>query len=117
MALSRDQILAFDGRLKVEEVEIPEWESSVFVRELTAGERDMFEQLASSFAKNPNALKDMRARVAAWAICDADGTRLFTDADINKLTKLGGKALDRILDAVYGLSGLDKDSVEVAEKN
>lgn len=119
MALSRDQILQLGTKLEVIEIDIPEWgtDAKVFIRELMAGERDKIEMLGAQLAKNPNAMADFRARIAVMAICDAEGTRLFQDADLQRVSKLGGKALDRIFDAVRKLSGLDDSSVEEAEKN
>ena len=42
MGLSRDEILG-KRRGKVEEIKVPEWGGTVFVREITASERDAFE--------------------------------------------------------------------------
>ena len=55
MGLSRDEILG-KRRGKVEEIKVPEWGGTVFVREITASERDAFE--AGSLDKKGGARMD-----------------------------------------------------------
>ena len=58
--LSRDQILEADD-LKTEEIEVPEWNGSVVVRELRGRERDAFEEGSLDKQRNLK-MTNMRAR-------------------------------------------------------
>ena len=109
MALTRDQILA--SRLKVTEIDVPEWGGSVFVRELSAKEQEMAEERVRSSGK------DNAAWLASLTICDANGVSIFTDKDIPELSKLSGSVLTRVILAASKLSGLDEEAVKELQKN
>lgn len=113
MPLSRDDIL---GKLKlaVEEVQVPEWGGSVFVREMSGEERDAWEAIA--FAEG-NKAANVRATLAATCICDADGKRLLSDADVSALGKTSAAALDRVFDAALRINRLRKKDYEDSAKN
>lgn len=111
--LSRAQILgAFD--LPTRRVEVPEWGGHVFVRMLTAGERDEFEAAQQS-GGNPH--KDLRARLAAATVCDESGELLFTAQDVPALTAKAGRALDRIFAAAAKHNGITAADIEELRKN
>lgn len=112
--LSKDEILGIRD-IKVCQLDIPEWNGTVNIRVMTGAERDAFESATSQNGK-PN-LKDIRARFAALVLCDENGTRLFSDADVKALTEKSAAALDRIFDAGMAWNGMSSESVEVAEKN
>ena len=103
---------------KVEPVEVPEWANvEVYVRSLTAGERDMFEESFRDEDGKRRDLKDFRAKFAALSLCDKHGARIFTDNDVAALSLKSAAALDRVLDAGRALSGMDDDSITELEKN
>jgi len=112
--LTRDAILGADD-LPKQEVEIPEWGGSVFVRTMTAGERDAYE---SSMLLNgkPN-LANMRAKLVVRTAVDEEGKRLFADADAEALGKKSASAVDKLFGVAQRLNGLTKKDVEELEKN
>jgi hypothetical protein len=112
MILTRDQILGFT-KLEMKTLAVPEWgdEATVIVRELTASERDEFE---STFKGNMNTL---RAKFVSLVVVDEAGNKVFTDADIDKLGKLSGAAIDRIFWFGMELSGMKKSDAEDLVKN
>jgi len=121
--LSREQILQ-QVTLKREEVEIPEWGGSVLVRELTAAERDSYENSLLETKKGLNGkpeirpnLKNVKAKMASIVLIDEAGNRLFKDADALQLGNLSASALNRIVDVAERLSGLTKKDVEELEGN
>lgn len=115
MGLSRDEILG-KRRGKVEEIKVPEWGGTVFVREITASERDAFE--AGSLDKKGGArMANIRARLAVLTLSDSEGKRLFADADTHQLGELPASAMDRIFEASMRLNRLTKDDVDELEKN
>jgi len=99
MKLGRDDILAAKDE-QVEEVDVPQWKGSVFVRTMTGKEREEFEErMAKSSAKG-------RAYLVAFTLCDETGARLFADADIEALQAKNGAALDRIARRALVVNGL-----------
>lgn len=112
--LSKDNILSASD-LPNEEVPVPEWGGSVFVRTMSGIERDAFEQ--SIVDSKKRGLVNVRARLAVQVVCDSAGSRIFTDADADALGRKSGKALDRIFDVAQRLSGIGAKDVESLEKN
>lgn len=112
--LDRDQILRADDR-RVERVPVPEWGGAVFCRGLTGSERDAYESGVYT-GKGVN-LVNVRARLCALGMCDANGKTLFNDADIILLAQKNAAPLDRCYDKIRDLSGMTPEDVEELEKN
>jgi hypothetical protein len=113
--LTAGQILAAADRPQPVRVQVPEWSGFVYVREMTAGERDRYEkQLIDSRAGGPFL---PRAWLAVLTICDAEGKRLFADDQAGEIAKRSAAALDRVFDAASALNGLGAGDIEDAEKN
>ncbi len=100
--LTRDQIFAIDD-LPREEVYIAEWEGSVYVRALTGGERDELERMLSKGSAG-------RAAIVALCTIDADGNRLFSKDDIEKLAGKNGSALEKIVSAALRFNALTDEA-------
>ncbi len=115
MGLSREEILG-KRHGRVEEIKVPEWGGTVFVREITASERDAFE--ASSLDKKGGAkMVNIRARLAVLTLADSEGKRLFSDGDVAALGELPASAMDRIFEASMRVNRLTKSDVDELEKN
>lgn len=116
--LSKAQILAADD-LPRERVEVPEWGGEIFVRALTAGERDAFEaELTARSGKQIEVnLRDVRAKLCSRAMCDEQGARLFEDHEISALARKSAAALTRVFEVAQRLSGLTGADVEALAKN
>ena len=97
---------------KVQEIDLPEWGGSVFLREITAGQRDRYDawQIEQSGASK---YYDIRARLLVLCICDPDGNRLFSDNEMVEITNLPAQAIDKLWDAACHIVGLRGD----VEKN
>jgi hypothetical protein len=106
--------------LPTKPVTIPEWKDAegkplvVHVRTLTADERDTFER--EQLDKKPGTRR-IRASLAAKAVVDAQGNRIFTDADIEAIGKKNGNAIDRLFAAVFELNKMSDADVKELEKN
>ena len=87
MALSREQILTASPALRVERVQVPEWGGEVCVREMTAGERDRWDAWQIDHT-GPDRFNDLRARLLVTVLCDDAGARLFSDADIEHVSRM-----------------------------
>lgn len=118
--LGRDEILGAND-IKRELVPVPEWgeDAAVYVRSLTARERDDFERSMIEFRgdKQTVNLAQARAKLAAMAICDENGKRLFTDLDVKALGEKSASALQRVWDVAQGLSKISQEDMDELVKN
>ncbi len=119
MALSKDQILEADD-LQNQEVDVPEWGGTVYVRSMTGADRDAFE--ASMVTVNPDGsrtpdMRNLRAKLVALTLVDEAGNRLFEVADIPRLALKSAAALERVFEAAQRLNGLGVKAEEDAVKN
>lgn len=114
MSLSKADILGADD-LPREEVPVPEWQGTVFVRTMTGEERDGFEQSIIDGEKRK--LDNIRAKLAALTVVDENGERLFEEGDIAELGKKSAAALDRVFAVAQRLNGLTGEDVESLAKN
>ena len=82
--LTKQDILSKDD-LKKEKVDIPEWEGSVWISELSGDARDEFEQFMFAEGKKVQSKKSeyvhVRAGLAAATVIDEKGKRLFVYED------------------------------------
>jgi len=88
----RDQLLAKE-ELKIEKVPLSE-EDFCFVRQMTARERDRFEQSLMREEKQADGkteykrnLGDFRAKLAVNTLCNKEGKNLLTTNDIGTLSQ------------------------------
>lgn len=89
-------------------VEVQAFGGVVHVKKLTAGEHD---ELDISLAKDRS---NFRAKWAAACLCDQDGNKLFSMADVPMLASKAYKDLDAIFDAAVTANGV---TVEDLQKN
>ncbi len=117
MILSKDQILAVNAKL--EEIEVPEWGGSVFIRPITLAEQAKLADLGVKFEKAPvvDRMKNITLRLVQWAVSDADGTPLFDGKDLETLMNKSASGFLRLQDAILRLSGLTEESRKELEKN
>ena len=113
MTLTKQQILAAND-LKHELVNVPEWGGEVWVRGMTGAERDKFEASVVQIRGKDQTMNmsNFRAKLAGLTICDADGKRLFSDADIKELSDKSASALQRVFSVASRLSGIGVDDVK-----
>jgi hypothetical protein len=114
--LSRDAVLGAND-LAYDEVDVPQWGGKVRVRTLTGAERSKFElSITDVRLKGDPKLKldDLRTKLVALCMVDAQGQRLFTDsrADLEALGKKNAAAIGIVYDAAAKLNGLDNGDVE-----
>ena len=108
--LPADLILQADD-LPRELVAVPEWGGEVYVRCMTAAERDDWESSVISLEKGGKTKTDMRnlrAKLVARTVCDEKGERLFSDAQVKELGGKSAAALDRLYSVAARLSAITK---------
>lgn len=112
--LTLDDLLTVDKARKVVAVPVPEWGGQVYVRELTALEREGFD--AETFDHGQRDTADMarlRLRLAALCLSDANGKQLLSGADGPSI--LGQKspgAVRRVYDAAAKLNVFRKEDAD-----
>jgi hypothetical protein len=113
--LTKAEILATPD-LPSEEVNVPEWGGTVYVKAMNGTERDCWEQ-AMIDAKKEGKKLNVRAELAVRVVCDQQNVRLFADEDADTLGTKSGKALDRVFDVAQRLCGFGTKDMEELEKN
>ncbi len=123
MAMDRMEILGMMGSFRpvVETIPVPEMGDGkeLQVRGLTVAEYDAVGRYTSELSngKAGVAAYGWRALTIAKGVCDADGKRLFTDADANGLSALPSAVATRLVDAIERLSAGTKAEREELAKN
>lgn len=93
-------------------VEVPELGGFVFVRAMTAGDRDRFEAEHASSKQ-----RDFRARLVVASVCDETASLVFGPADVAALSALPASSLEPIVRAAVRINALSDDDVRDLEKN
>ncbi|MGA1753581.1 MAG: hypothetical protein ACO395_09550 [Pontimonas sp.] len=114
MALSKEQILAADD-MGLLEVEVPEWGGTVFVRVMTVGERDSYEN--EWMANKSKGVDNFRSKFLQRVICDENGELLFSAGDVESLAKKSARAIARLWESAMRHNALTSDDVEDLAKN
>lgn len=109
----REDILNVDD-LPTEKVPVPEWDVTVYVRSMTALERDMYEAslLENKDADMTERLWNMRAKLVVLCCVDEDNNRVFKDSDVKALGQKSSRAVSRVADAAQLLNALGDESIE-----
>jgi hypothetical protein len=114
MALTKDQILSVDdlGLLKLH---VPEWNGDVFIRVMTVGERDAYENEWQR--KKETGVDDFRTKFLVRCLVDEKGNRLFDNGDVAKLAQKSARVMNRIWMAAMEHNNLSDQSIEELAKN
>ena len=116
MAL-RAQILAADD-LGRKSVPVPEWGCTVWVRQITAGERDDLElSVMAVEGDTKERLKHFRSRLVCMTVVDEGGGQIFLPEDIEAIAGKSGAVVDRLAEAAQELNLMDKAAVDALVKN
>lgn len=113
-ALTREEILGSADR-KTEEVEVPEWGGTVTVSELTAADRDRFDAFVLKVREAGEEDESrLRIRTLLVVLCasDAQGNRLFSNDDVEIVSRRSFRAVNRLYQVAARLSGLTKEERE-----
>lgn len=111
--LTREAILSAND-LARESLTVPEWGGDVWVRTLTAAERDTWEQQVRDQTDDSGAVgqRRLKSMLAVLTVVDNDGARLFADDDVEALDEKSAAAVDRIWQVACRLNGLTDGDVE-----
>ena len=93
-----------------ERLELPELGGFVFVKGMTGGERDEFEK--SCRDPKGRLRGNTRARLAVRTVVNEDGSRVFTDDDIQIVGRIRVDVLQKVFNLAQKLSGISDADVE-----
>jgi hypothetical protein len=114
MALNKEKILAADD-LGLLEVPVPEWGDSVFIRVMTVGERDSYE---NDWVRNKDkGVENFRAKFLQRVLCDDKGSLLFAADEVSKLATKSAKIMSRLWQKAMEHNALTDADVEELAKN
>src|SRR5687767_3080486 len=104
---------------KREPVPMPEWGEGVvvYVREMSARERDDYEASQLERSKKGKGLVNFRARLVAMTAQDEGGKRIFGDEDVDDLGKIPARDIRKLFDVATKLNALTAEDETDLEKN
>lgn len=108
MDLTKDAILGASD-LSVLKVPVKEWGGDVYIRVMTVGERDAYE--CEWLANKEKGVQNFRSKFLARCLCDKDGSRLFTDAEIDKLAGKSIAVVDRLFNRAMKHNAMSMEDV------
>lgn len=123
--LTRDGILNADD-LTIKREFIPEWGGYVYVKSITGEDRDKFEASLLVTEKQIGdkgqlvevqrmSTENIRAKLLVECLCDAQGNKMFSDADVAALGKKSAAGLTRCYNIASKLNAVtDADVDELA---
>lgn len=114
MPLTKEQILAADD-MGLLEVQVPEWGGSVFIRVMTVGERDSYEN--EWMANKSTGVANFRSKFLQRVLCDEKGALLFTRDEVEALAKKSAKVIGMLWEAAMRHNKLTDSDVEELAKN
>jgi hypothetical protein len=114
MALSKEQILAADD-LGLLEVPVPEWGGSVYIRVMSVGERDSYEN--EWMANKSTGVPNFRSKFLQRVLCNDKGELLFTKEEVDALAKKSARVVGTLWEAAMRHNKLTDQDVEELAKN
>lgn len=118
----KDQIIASKD-LELAEVEIPEWDCTVYFKppNVATGERIEAESLKQNAdLTKPDRMKGFRARVLCELLCDAEGNPIFDfnkPEDLDALNKKSMKVVNRLTEKALEYFSYSEADVEELVEN
>lgn len=115
---SKEEILGLDD-IEITKVPVPEWKRAVYMKPMTASERDAWEAEMFMMRKKGETagMIDFRARFVSLNLCNEKGELLFTPADVKALGAKSAKALDRLFDVAQEMNGMRKKDLDRLTEN
>ena len=117
--LTRSMILASEYPKPIE-VDIPEWGGKVFIRYITADEREEWESL--DWVQTANGTlkynkEHIRARFLAFCLADENGDLLFSQDDIDVLSKQPAHIISGLYQIARQINVVGDDDILELAKN
>lgn len=114
MALTKQQILSADD-LGLLEVNVPEWGGSVFIRVMSVGERDSYEN--DWMVNRSQGVENFRTKFLQRVLCDDKGELMFSKDEVDVLAKKSAAVMGKLWEAAMKHNKLSDADVEELAKN
>jgi len=98
-------------------VEVPEWGLTVWIKQLTVGERDSFEAEAFAARKGDGLMDNPRSKFLVRTLCDESGQPLCKPEEFAELAALSSKPMERLFEVAQKHNRLTDSDVEELAKN
>src|SRR5210317_504654 len=98
-------------------VEVPEWGLTVYIKQLTVGERDSFEAEAFAARKGDGLMDNPRSKFLVRTLCDESGQPLCKPEEFAELAALSSKPMERLFEQAQKHNRLTNDDVEELGKS
>lgn len=92
-------------------LDLPELGEKVYIKQLTAKEREEYEDKLQDTGKH-----EVRATVASLCVCDENGNLVFSEDDVPQLNEVPSKVLMKIFAKFNEINGVGVDEVKEIEK-
>lgn len=113
-ALTKDQILAANDA-NLLKIAVPEWGGDVYIRVMTVGERDAYENEWQR--KKDTGVDDFRTKFLVRCLVDEKGNRLFDNGDVERLAQKSARVVNRVWLAAMEHNNLSDTTIEELAKN
>lgn len=100
----------------MEKVEVPEWNTTLYIKSMTGVFRDEFEAKVGKGKDGLYSIPNYRSYILVNTICDAEGTLVFNEDEIGSLGNMSAKVISELFDIATRLSGITKAEVDKLEK-
>lgn len=98
-------------------VDVPEWGLTVWIKQLTVGERDSYEAEVFKARKGDGLMDNPRSKFLVRTLCDENGEPLCKPEDFADLAALSCKPMERLFEAAGKHNRLTDSDVEELAKN
>ena len=119
---SRAELLKV-AEFEIKKIVLDDGGNYTYVREMTGQQRDRFDW--SLMKENPQkkggfepAMNDYNAKLVVMSLCDEKGELILKPGDYGTLSRsMTSRQINKIVDEVKKLNGIDQETKEFAEKN
>lgn len=110
----RDKILAAADRPLVK-VDVPEWDTAVYIRCMSGTERDEWER--ATYIEGKASREDILSKLLVHTVYDEAGQRAFTLEDARALSGKNVNVLLRLFERAQAINGIGPKDVDDLAKN
>jgi hypothetical protein len=111
----KDIILAAPD-IRTRKVDVPEWNCTLHVKNMTGTERTKFRTLSDKLEKDGKS-NDADTWLVVYSASDEAGNRVFADSDFAALNNKDASILTRIAKEALIVNGLVAEAVDIEKKD
>jgi hypothetical protein len=115
----KDQIIS-TADCQREEVHVPEWDCTFYIRSITAQEIDAWQCETLTYDKDRNVVinrQNVRSRLLVRCMVDEAGQRIFADNEALLLGSKNNKVVERLYKIAERLNAVTEEDIKELSKN